>query len=571
MFDLMLKDRLRAVAQSAERSKRSALAGLLAARIKGWSLAAPRADRLLIVPQELRTPDPSFWREIEHGQFGLAGSIGFLNGRSPFDIIPPTPGWERELHGFGWLRNLAASSDNEARQAARRLAAEWAIRFGAGTGIGAEPAVAARRLVSWISHAVLLLDGTDTTTYDTITTSLGRQLALLSSSWREAPESYPRLLALIALVLADMSFAGHERQLKAAEAALDAELERQILPDGSHISRNPNMLVEIMLDLLPLSQCYVARSRKHPPQLVEAMSRILPMLRFMRMGDGMLARFNGMSIPAAAGLGTVLAYDDGLSPPLHEARASGYARLECGRSIIIADVGTPPPLPAAGEAQAGCLSFEMSTGARLLLVNGGMPGQAGADWFPAARATVNHNTLCLAEKSSSQLVTNHRLEELLGAPPIRHPDTVDWHMDETDDGLKLEASHDGYLRRFELIHFRHLLLSSDGNRVTGCDRLDGARHKVRLRADLPFAIHFHLHPDIACWLEEEANTVALKLPDGERWRFTAEGAAISIEESAYFANSSGPRAAMQIVLRGATFGESEVNWVIERVFGEPTE
>jgi uncharacterized heparinase superfamily protein len=94
---------------------------------------------------------------------------------------------------------------------------------------------------------------------------------------------------------------------------------------------------------------------------------------------------------------------------------------------------------------------------------------------------------------------------------------------------------------------------------------------VRLRADLPFAIHFHLHPDVASWLESEPNTAGLKLPDGERWRFTADGAAVSIEESAYFANSSGPRAAMQIVLRGATFGESEVNWVIERVVGEQTQ
>jgi uncharacterized heparinase superfamily protein len=570
MSDVTLKERLRKVAQSAEWPKRSALAETLASRVRGWSLAAPPADRLLLVPQDLRTADPSFWREVQHGQLGLAGSIAFLNRRSPFDVIPPTPGWERELHSFGWLRNLAAAADDEAREMARRLAAEWADRFGSGTGVAAEPVIAARRLISWISHAALLLDGADPATYETITESLGRQLAHLSSSWREAPESYPRLLALIALVLADMSLAGHERQLKGAEAALDAEIARQILPDGGHISRNPNALVEIMLDLLPLSQCFVARSRKPPPQLVDAMSRIMPMLRFMRMGDGMLARFNGMSIPAAAGLGTVLAYD-GRSPSLAEARASGYARMEGGGAIVIADVGAPPPLPASSEAQAGCLSFEMSTGAQLLVVNGGLPGPAGADWYPAARATMSHNTLCLAEKSSSELVAHRRLEEQLGAPPIRHPDAVDWHMDETDDGHLLEANHDGYLRRFELIHTRQLFLSCDGSRLAGCDRLDGLRQKVRLRADLPFTLHFHLHPDVACWLEGEASLVALKLPNGERWCFAAEGAAVSIEESAYFANSSGPRRAMQIVLRGATFGESEVNWVIKRAVGEKME
>jgi uncharacterized heparinase superfamily protein len=571
MVDLTLKERLRRAAESAEWPKRSALADMLASRVKGWALATPSADRLLLVPQDLRTADPSFWREIQHGQFGLAGSLAFLNRRSPFDVVPPTQSWERELHGFGWLRNLAAAGDGAAHRLAQRLAAEWADRFGAGTGVGAEPTVAARRLISWISHAALLLDGTDPATYETITDSLGRQLGALSASWREAPESYPRLLALIALVLADMSLAGRERHLKSTEAALDAEIGRQILPDGGHISRNPNALVEIMLDLLPLSQCFIARSRKPPPQLVDAMSRIMPMLRFMRMGDGMLARFNGMSIPAAAGLGTVLAYDDSRAPPLGEARASGYARMECREAIVIADVGTPPPLAAACEAQAGCLAFEMSTGAQLLIVNCGMPGATGADWYPAARATMSHNTLCLAEKSSSKLVANRRLEEQLGAPPIRHPDAVDWHIEETDGGLLLEASHDGYLRRFELMHTRQLFLSSDGSRLAGCDRLDGLRQKVRLRADLPFAIHFHLHPDVACWLESEPGLAGLKLPNGERWCFAAEGAPISIEESAYFANSSGPRSAMQIVLRGATFGESEVNWVIKRVVGEKTE
>jgi len=197
-----------------------------------------------------------------------------------------------------------------------------------------------------------------------------------------------------------------------------------------------------------------------------------------------------------------------------------------------------------------------------------MPGPAGADWHPAARATANHNTLCLAEKSSSKLVTHRRLEELIGAPPIRYPGSVDWHMDELDDGVALEANHDGYRRRFDLIHSRRLFLSADGNRLEGCDRLEGLRQSVRLRSDLPFAIHFHLHPDVDCQLPEVPNTAELTLPGGERWHFKATGAALSVEESTYFANSTGPRRALQIVLRAVTFGESEVSWVVERMAGE---
>ncbi len=215
--------------------------------------------------------------EIEHGQFGLAGCIAFLGGRSPFEIEAPNAAWARELHGFGWLRNLEAAHDDEGKQVACRLAAEWAIRYGAGRGIGARPEVAARRLISWLSHGNLLLDGADAESYEAITSSLARQLARLSSSWRDAPDGHPRLLALIALNFACLSLAGHERQLKDVEASLAAELSWQVLPDGGHISRNPGLLVELMLDLLPLSQCFTARGRTPPPQLVEALARILAM------------------------------------------------------------------------------------------------------------------------------------------------------------------------------------------------------------------------------------------------------------------------------------------------------
>ncbi len=564
MSELTLKERIRIAALSADRSKRSAIAGMLSSPFLRWSYGPPAADQLLLVPQDLRTADPSFWHEIEHGQFGLAGSIAILQGRSPFDIDPPNKGWARELHGFGWVRNLAATGDDEARVAVRGLATEWALRRCADVSVAAEPAVAARRLISWVSHANVLLEGADPQTYRTITQSLGRQLVYLSAAWRDAAEGYPRLMALIALTLADLSIAGHERQLKGVEESLAAELEHQILPDGGHISRNPSVLVEIMLDLLPLIQCFTARARTTPAPFSETLRRVMPMLRLLRLGDGLLARFNGMSVPSAAGLATVLAYDDNPIRELTAARDSGYVRLEREKSVVLVDTGCPPPLAVAGEAQAGCLSFELSVGTQLLFVNGGMPGAAAADWRPTARATASHNTLCLAETSSSKLVRHRRLEKLIGAPPIQLPAHVQWSLDDTSADVSLAASHDGYLNRFELIHSRRLRLAFDGARLEGWDRLAANRGELRLRIDLPFAIHFHLHPEVKCRLSNEPNEAELRLTDGQNWRFKADGAALTVEESAYFADSSGPRRALQIVLRGVTFGESNVSWVVGR-------
>ncbi len=125
----------------------------------------------------------------------------------------------------------------------------------------------------------------------------------------------------MALAFATLSLAGHDRQIKDIETNLAAELAWQVLDDGGHVSRNPAVLVELLLDLLPLSQCFTARDRTLPKQLGEALERMLPMLRYLRLGDGMVARFNGVGCAPAAGLATVLAYDDGSLAPLAEARA----------------------------------------------------------------------------------------------------------------------------------------------------------------------------------------------------------------------------------------------------------
>jgi uncharacterized heparinase superfamily protein len=226
---------------------------------------------------------------------------------------------------------------------------------------------------------------------------------------------------------------------------------------------------------------------------------------------------------------------------------------------VLVDVGTPPPLELAGEAHAGCLAFEMSAGARLLLVNGGAPSAADGEWRPASRATASHNTLALAEQSSSRLIRNRRLERLVGAPPIRGPETVRAVRHETAGALELEASHDGYLARFGMLHHRRLRLDAGGRSLSGVDRLGPPSGRLRLKQDVPFAIHFHVHPEAAC-RGRGAGAAEIALGDGSLWRFAAEGAVLSIEESIHFADSSGPRRALQIVLRGATFGESEIRW-----------
>src|SRR5204862_6758537 len=80
----------------------------------------------------------------------------------------------------------------------------------------------------------------------------------------------------------------------------------------------------------------------------------------------------------------------------------------------------------------------------------------------------------------------------------------------------------------------------------------------------PFAIHFHLHPGAEARVGPSPEAVELVLENGEKWRLSATGAAVSIEEGLHFADPAGACAAQQVVLRARCHGESQVSWVIER-------
>lgn len=561
---LTFTERSRLFRIAADRTGRALVARLLRSPPLKWRYGAPTADELLIVPQELRTADPSFAVELAQGQLGLGGAVASIGDGTVVDVAAPSETWSRSLHGFGWLRNLRASGTQDDRHRAIEAVMLWIERYPPRKSAAWEPDVVGRRIQSWLTNVPFLLEGVDQTAYDRFADSLGLQLVQLSARWRDAPAGYPRLEALCGLLTGALCIAGHDRHVEEFERALLSELRQQVLADGGHVSRNPAIVVELLLDLLPLQTCFKARNRRVHPEVTDAIARMLRFLRYMRLGDGSLARFNGVGATPFDALATLLAYDPAPESIMAGAPASNYTRLEAGDMTLIADVGRPAALEFAGAAGAGALAFELSVGPYAVFVNAGAPGPADQDWLATSRATASHNTLCLNASSSSKLLRNKLLNRLVRASPIRYPSLVTSAVNRDEKGMSLRAEHDGYVRRYNLLHRRELHIARDGSRLRGEDVVKAASGHVRFARDLPFAIHFHLDAGVIARHADDPAVVILELADGENWRFQARGTTVSLEESVCFCDTAGPTRTTQIVLRGASFGETRVNWTLER-------
>jgi uncharacterized heparinase superfamily protein len=532
-----------------------------------WPLTPLKADRLLIAPQELRTADATRATEIYAGRFAFAGKVVVCDGRSIFEMEPPSDEWATALLGFGWLRHLRAAESGITRANARALVDEWITLQGSWHPIAWRPEVVSRRVISWLSQAPLVLQDADIRFYRRFLRSLVRQVRYLRCTGGDASRGVARLQATLALTYAALCVAGQMRRIKPMTERLNGEIARQILPDGGHVSRDPGAIIELLLELLPLRQAFAARNIAPPQPLLNAIDRMMPMLRFFRHSDGTLAHFNGMAATPAELLLTLLAYDEAHGAPLSNAPYSAYQRLEAGGAVLIMDTGRAPPIEMSLEAHAGCLAFEFSSPKQsLIVVNCGMSATARAEWRPLARSTAAHSTVTFNEVSSARFVETRVVRRVLGGSPmLAGPSNVSVSREERPDAMMLRAAHDGYADRFGIVHQRTVTLSADGTRFEGEDLFlaaDGGT-QVRTHQDR-YAVRFHLHPLIKATRLTDGHGVLLMMANKEVWTFAAGDDRVELEDSVYLAGNEGPRRAAQLVIHGQARTTPRVSWSFQQ-------
>ena len=213
--------------------------------------------------------------------------------------------------------------------------------------------------------------------------------------------------------------------------------------------------------------------------------------------------------------------------------------------------GGPPPIAYSSEAHAGTLSFEFSRGTQRIIINCGAPAARHQHLRRAARRTAAHSTAVLNEELSSRFSS-----PAVDAQIMSGPRCVTARRHESSDGSTvLQTSHDGYVRRFGLVHERSFRLRADGRLLEGMDRFtgDGAR------GELAFAVRFHLHHAVAVHATDRRTALDLRLPDRSRLALRGERP-VELEESVHLSDVFGSRPTHQIVLTAAAALGDPVKW-----------
>jgi uncharacterized heparinase superfamily protein len=521
-------------------------------------------SRVDLALPDIRPSDAFIADQIYSGTFPLAGRILHTEGHAPFILKMPSPRFARELHSFRWLRHLRASGTDLASANARSLVTQW---LDSQTTLDAELVwaddVAPRRLIAWLQHSTMILQGADLVFYKRFLKALAAHARFISANIAAMRLSENRLRAGVSLAYTKLALPSGETSVARSLRRLAQHMEDDIHADGGHVSRNPEVLLELLADLVPLRMVLTSEGIETPLALLSAIDRMFTALRFFRHSDGELALFNGVGAVVPDRLSSLLRHDDtGTAAPLHLPQ-TGFERLVMGGTIILADTGKVPLARENITAHAGTLAFEMSSGRHRYIVNAGVDTLGPDVYQQISRQTVAHSTLSLDDVSSSAFTGNERLKRLMGSALIRGPSAVSVTRKDVPGAQSFVAAHNGYAPQFGFIHEREITLSDDGSTISGIDRLLPSSSRKRKTADVKVAVRFHLHPDIHV-LVNGAGQLMLMADSDDSWAFAAEGVTPKLIETFFFAKVSGPQKSKAITLEFSSTEQAEVRWTLSR-------
>jgi uncharacterized heparinase superfamily protein len=440
------------------------------------------------------------------------------------------------------------------------MVGRWLIAHGARIDDAWAPQLWGERILFWTAYAPYILSSADSGYRSALLNTLARGARHLEACAAKAPAGLDRITAWCGVVAAGLLVQGGVPRVARGEAGLARALASDQFDDGGLVSRSPFEQALLVDRFGLLKACYHAAKQDIPEGIEAAAAASLAALHGVTLGDGALSSWQGCG-PGEASRLTALIEGCGLrARPLRQARGWGYQRMSALGTIVVLDAAPPPPQKISALGSASTLAFEMSDGAQRLIVNCGGPGLLPSglsdELVEGLRTTAAHSTLVLADTNSTNILADGTLGK--GVEDVTIERTED------NDASRLEASHDGYIRAFGLVHKRSLMLGNDGKELRGADQLI-AKGRKKIRESLPYAVRFHLAPGVEATITADGMGAILRSRGAPPWNFRCRGGMLTTEESLWIDGRGRPQRSLQLAVVGeiSALG-GEIGWQLRR-------
>ena len=235
----------------------------------------------------------------------------------------------------------------------------------------------------------------------------------------------------------------------------------------------------------------------------------------------------------------------------------GYSIQRNKKIALIMDVGPSPEKKFSKDYQSGALSFEIISNGNKIICNSGYFQNYEHKLNELSKSSATHSTLIVDNTSSCKLrkVGNKSSVIEKGLKILSKSSVFEKNY------WNIIASHNGYLKKYGIVHERKIEFFPENKKFIGTDTLK----KKKNYKNTNFEIRFHLHPYSKIMKTQDSKSIFVELYN-EGWKFTCNNYEINLETGLYFGKKSSYIENKNIFISSMTQNENQnIKWEITKI------
>ena len=456
----------------------------------------------------------------------------------------------RNLHSFFWLFGLDLKSS---KKITRSVILNWIEENYNYSKKNWEIDILSKRIIAWISNTKLTYEDSDEVYKNKFNTIIQKQINHLINEIEKSKLIDDKMIGCAAIILTGLSFKEKEKYLDFGFSLLKKIINFSFDSQGFPKSRNIRQL-NFYLKYFVLIREWLKESQSEiPVYLDEIIFYLGKSYSILCQGMKKNILFNGNHETDNED------FDQYLSNHRYKFKnnsfeTGGYIILKNNKISLIMDIGPSPEKKFSKDYQCGALSFEIISNNKKLICNSGYFQKIKHKLNDISKSTANHSALIIDNHSSCKI--NKSKMEIENELKILNKNFVI-----EKNYWSISASHDGYNKRYGVIHERQIEFFPENNKFVGQDKL----LKKKNFKSSTFEIRFHLEPNVKIMKTQDGKSILIDI-ENEGWKFTAQGYTIDIETGLYFGKKNSFTENQNLFISGITQMEDQIiKWKFEKI------
>ena len=458
-----------------------------------------------------------------------------------------------KLHNFFWLFTLDLKSSKKITQS---IILNWINSNNKYNSKNWEIDIVSKRIIAWISNSKLTYEDSSLDYKKKFNNIVQKQTNHLINEIERSENLDDKIIGCASIILVGLSYQNNSKYLEFGLNLLKKIIKYSLDVEGFPKTRNIRQL-NLYYKYFVLIREWIKDSHNNVPEYVDetiynlgnAYSLIWQSLKQSILFNGNHEANNNDFDNYLSKFGYKFKNDS--------REIGGYSIQKNKKIALIMDVGPNPEKKFSKNYQSGALSFEIISNGKKIICNSGYFQNYKHKLNELSKSTANHSTLIIDNSSSCKLIKIGNKSSIIekGLKILNKSSIFEKNY------WNIIASHNGYLKKYGIIHERKIEFFPENNKFIGTDTLI----KKKNYKNTNFEIRFHLQPSSKIMQTQDSKSIFIEI-DNQGWKFTCNDNETNLETGLYFGKKSSYVENKNIFISSMTQNENQnIKWEIHKI------